>query len=314
MSPDGRVKDINDIEAFFNKHEQEYPAKKQELQDWLVAFKSTDPKNPPTIPLSKVVITSNFPDTFPKSSHIAVAGEITKIIRKSEINGTKNNWCVGDFGSRWLDCEVENPNGCGKFDVRVAFFSKKFGEVRECEECDANLSFTCDFIPEICVLCHKDIKEGWGNNPFPVKEKGECCDTCNREKVIPARLKVIKIGKEGRRTTDEEFIKGLEALGDIEIPVYVPKKAVKKVTQKDIAEQIQKTRKEAEQKAKLEAETERLKAEVKRLKEEKKMVMNDAKITITINVSKNGEDDEAKEIRRRAKEVKVKVKTKNGGK
>lgn len=41
-----------------------------------------------------------------------------------------------------------------------------------------------------CILCGaKDI--GFGNNPEPLKkyEEGQCCDTCNDTKVIPARLK-----------------------------------------------------------------------------------------------------------------------------
>ena len=38
-----------------------------------------------------------------------------------------------------------------------------------------------------CCIC--GIKfVGWGNNPWPVKDDGECCDVCNNTKVIPARL------------------------------------------------------------------------------------------------------------------------------
>ena len=39
----------------------------------------------------------------------------------------------------------------------------------------------------ICCICGKEIK-GWGNNPYPVKENGECCDECNTKYVIPARF------------------------------------------------------------------------------------------------------------------------------
>ena len=46
-----------------------------------------------------------------------------------------------------------------------------------------------------CCLCKKDIepKGSWtqGNNAEPVK-KGRCCDKCNWEKVIPARLSGAK--------------------------------------------------------------------------------------------------------------------------
>jgi len=38
-----------------------------------------------------------------------------------------------------------------------------------------------------CCLCGKKF-EGWGNNPAPLAKKGECCDDCNINKVIPARL------------------------------------------------------------------------------------------------------------------------------
>ena len=41
-----------------------------------------------------------------------------------------------------------------------------------------------------CCLCGVEF-EGYGNNPAPVKESGECCDRCNAEKVIPARLEAL---------------------------------------------------------------------------------------------------------------------------
>lgn len=40
-----------------------------------------------------------------------------------------------------------------------------------------------------CCLCHKKFK-GYGNNPYPLVKDPEakCCDDCNLDKVIPARL------------------------------------------------------------------------------------------------------------------------------
>ena len=38
-----------------------------------------------------------------------------------------------------------------------------------------------------CCLCGGEFG-GYGNNPAPLKDSGECCDRCNAEKVIPARL------------------------------------------------------------------------------------------------------------------------------
>lgn len=46
-----------------------------------------------------------------------------------------------------------------------------------------------------CCICGKAFVPGdWGNNPEPVKSysEGTCCDKCNRDVVIPARLVEIK--------------------------------------------------------------------------------------------------------------------------
>ena len=40
-----------------------------------------------------------------------------------------------------------------------------------------------------CCICGCIIV-GYGNDPWPVKENGECCDKCNTTKVVPARLKM----------------------------------------------------------------------------------------------------------------------------
>jgi len=57
-----------------------------------------------------------------------------------------------------------------------------------------------------CVLCGEGI-EDWGNNPEPVSSVGRCCDDCNWNEVIPARLGLLnkeKIEKH-RLMTHEEF-------------------------------------------------------------------------------------------------------------
>lgn len=41
-----------------------------------------------------------------------------------------------------------------------------------------------------CCLCGNAYK-GWGNNPYPLKQEGYCCDKCNNEKVIPARIELL---------------------------------------------------------------------------------------------------------------------------
>jgi len=41
----------------------------------------------------------------------------------------------------------------------------------------------------ICVLCKKHLSgTPYGNNPQPIRKKGKCCDRCNNDKVIPARM------------------------------------------------------------------------------------------------------------------------------
>ena len=44
-----------------------------------------------------------------------------------------------------------------------------------------------------CCICGKEIV-GWGNNPEPVSDTGECCDVCNDNIVIPARLDSLNGG------------------------------------------------------------------------------------------------------------------------
>ena len=40
-----------------------------------------------------------------------------------------------------------------------------------------------------CCICGKYIN-GYGNNPYPINndENARCCDDCNFNKVIPARI------------------------------------------------------------------------------------------------------------------------------
>ena len=41
-----------------------------------------------------------------------------------------------------------------------------------------------------CVLCGENFNE-YGNNPYPLAEEGECCDSCNND-VIVARIEAMK--------------------------------------------------------------------------------------------------------------------------
>jgi hypothetical protein len=39
-----------------------------------------------------------------------------------------------------------------------------------------------------CCLCKGLMSNKWGNNPAPLRKRGKCCDKCNADKVIPARM------------------------------------------------------------------------------------------------------------------------------
>lgn len=43
-----------------------------------------------------------------------------------------------------------------------------------------------------CCICGKKFT-GWGNDPWPVKKEGECCDECNNSQVLAARLAGVKL-------------------------------------------------------------------------------------------------------------------------
>ena len=45
---------------------------------------------------------------------------------------------------------------------------------------------------KICCICGKKFT-GWGNDPWPVKMEGECCDDCNNSQVLAARLMGLKL-------------------------------------------------------------------------------------------------------------------------
>ena len=55
--------------------------------------------------------------------------------------------------------------------------------------------FHAVFEYQTCCICGREF-EGMGNNPEPVKHEGVCCDDCNAEVVIPARIEQMINGKE----------------------------------------------------------------------------------------------------------------------
>jgi len=56
---------------------------------------------------------------------------------------------------------------------------------------------------QICSLCGEEFN-GWGNNPAPLKAKGQCCDDCNATKVIPARAGCMSDDEEYESEEEEE--------------------------------------------------------------------------------------------------------------
>lgn len=45
--------------------------------------------------------------------------------------------------------------------------------------------------PQKCCLCGKMFTE-YPNNPYPLSDVGVCCRECNKTKVIPERLRMVK--------------------------------------------------------------------------------------------------------------------------
>jgi len=39
-----------------------------------------------------------------------------------------------------------------------------------------------------CAICNLKIQGQYGNNPWPVTDKGKCCNVCQQTEVLPARF------------------------------------------------------------------------------------------------------------------------------
>lgn len=55
---------------------------------------------------------------------------------------------------------------------------------------------------KICCICGYPFY-GSGNNPDPVKNKGECCSSCNMLVVVPARIANLSAEIEKSKQADE---------------------------------------------------------------------------------------------------------------
>lgn len=57
-----------------------------------------------------------------------------------------------------------------------------------------------------CCICGKVLRRitGEGNNPWPVRDKGECCDMCNMNYVVPARIEMMTPPLDGEEEEPDE--------------------------------------------------------------------------------------------------------------
>lgn len=70
---------------------------------------------------------------------------------------------------------------------------------------------------KVCVICGKEY-DGYGNNAQPVKD-GNCCDKCNQEVVIPARIKKMGLKEEAEDLDIDTKVEIMEpeTLDDLEL-------------------------------------------------------------------------------------------------
>ena len=70
---------------------------------------------------------------------------------------------------------------------------------------------------KVCVICGKEYN-GYGNNAQPVKD-GKCCDKCNQEVVIPARIKKMGLKEEAEDLDIDKKVEIMEpeTLDDLEL-------------------------------------------------------------------------------------------------
>ena len=55
-----------------------------------------------------------------------------------------------------------------------------------------------------CCICG-EMSYGFGNNPSPIMDEGDCCDCCNMEYVVSARLILDRLIRVDRMEPDEAF-------------------------------------------------------------------------------------------------------------
>ena len=84
------------------------------------------------------------------------------------------------------DLNVKHEEERPHFDPDTAS-DEKFDKVYD----DRLTESITEAVEKICIICGEEL-DGYGNNPAPVSEVGQCCDACNAKFVIPARLEAGK--------------------------------------------------------------------------------------------------------------------------
>lgn len=110
--------------------------------------------------------------------------KIAEIIAEKSLCPLKNHKSLCGVKTKNAICQICNETANDIIDVVMQ------------EDYEMVLTMTPDWIkvkaelnriPDSCCICGKPL-EGHGNNPYPLKKTGRCCDKCNIEKVIPARI------------------------------------------------------------------------------------------------------------------------------
>lgn len=112
------------------------------------------------------------------------------LITWSDDLGAKINCCQClkeiTYGDSYVSLEVHNEAGMGYavcedcYDqewIRRNKFKETIKDITEPEK------------PKECCLCGKPL-DNFGNDPWPLEDKGRCCDDCNTNLVVPARIEM----------------------------------------------------------------------------------------------------------------------------
>ena len=64
-----------------------------------------------------------------------------------------------------------------------------------------------------CCICGKEF-EGWGNDPCPVvmDEDAKCCDKCDMEVVLPARIRKMRAERPKNETSRTELLRAMSTI------------------------------------------------------------------------------------------------------